>query len=416
MLLRTDDALARAAQPAGSAVRPRARVQASNACGRARVRPGSFDLPRAIGRDQRLTVCRAAAGDAPPASPPGKDVRITSFSTWWQKTRAQVNHLERLTTEFPNTQLVDARLDMNTVALAAGCEVVSAFVSDNLSAPVIEALAQGGTKMVAMRCAGTDNVDFAACAQHGIRVTRVPHYSPTSVAEQAVGLAMALNRKLHRAYCRTREANFSLAGLVGQEMSTATVGVVGTGAIGSATCRIMKLGFGSRVLAFDMFPSDKMKAIGVEYVDTLGEMLGQSDFVFLHCPLTPQTKNIINKDAIAQMKDGVTLINNSRGGLLDTTAAIEALERGKIGALGLDVYMNEQEMFFTDWSGGGAALRLKAWDRNLALLLSLPNVIVTPHSGFLTQEALNAIDTEVTRSVMAFASGAAELPNECKPK
>ena len=290
------------------------------------------------------------------------------------------------------------RLSPETAALARGFGAVSAFVNDRLDRPTLEALAAGGTRIVALRCAGFDNVDLAAATDLGIAVARVPEYSPFAVAEHAVALILGLNRKLHRAYARVREGNFDLEGLVGYDLHGKTVGVVGTGKIGRVLATIMR-GFGCRVLVHDAKPDDAWAwGLGAEYVG-LDALLAQADVVSLHVPLTPATRHLIDARAIAAMKPGVVLINTSRGGLVDTPALIEGLKSGRIGAAGLDVYEHEAGVFFEDHSG--AALQ----DDALARLLTFPNVLVTGHQAFLTDTALGNIAETTLANVTALEAG-----------
>ncbi len=275
------------------------------------------------------------------------------------------------------------RLNEDTAILAAGHEVVCAFINDDLSAPVLERLAAAGTRLIALRSAGYNHVDLAAAKRLGLTVVRVPAYSPHAVAEHAVALILALNRRLHRAYNRTREGDFSLHGLTGFDLHGKTVGVVGTGQIGLAFARIMA-GFGCQLLAYDPCPNPEVLALGARYLG-LDELLRQSNIISLHCPLTPQTRHLINIQSLADLQPGTMLINTGRGALVDTPALIEALKSGQLGYLGLDVYEEEAQIFFEDRSDQPLQ------DDVLARLLTFPNVIVTAHQAFLTREALAAI-------------------------
>jgi len=275
------------------------------------------------------------------------------------------------------------RLNEDTAVLAAGHEVVCAFINDDLSAPVLDRLAAAGTRLIALRSAGYNHVDLAAAKRLGLTVVRVPAYSPHAVAEHAVALILALNRRLHRAYNRTREGDFSLHGLTGFDLHGKTVGVVGTGQIGLAFARIMA-GFGCQLLAYDPYPNPEMLALGARYLE-LGELLRQSRIISLHCPLTPQTRHLINIQSLADLQPGAMLINTGRGALVDTPALIEALKSGQLGYLGLDVYEEEAQIFFEDRSDQPLQ------DDVLARLLTFPNVIVTAHQAFLTREALAGI-------------------------
>ncbi len=267
--------------------------------------------------------------------------------------------------------------------MAAGYDAVCIFVNDKADVGVLEALQRGGTRLVALRCTGFNNVDLAAAARLGIKVVRVVNYSPYSVAEHAVALLQAINRKIHRAYNRTRDSNFALDGLMGFDLHGKTVAVVGTGKIGRVFARIM-LGFGCKVIGYDKFPSPEFEALGARYAAP-GEIARDADIVSLHCPLTPETHHIINAETIARIKRGVLLINTSRGGLVDTEAAIEAFKSGQLGGLALDVYEQEADLFFRDLSN------VVVTDDVLQRLLSFPNVIVTGHQAFFTREAIATI-------------------------
>lgn len=300
----------------------------------------------------------------------------------------------------------EARLEPHTAALARGYPVVCAFVNDDLGPQVIEQLAGFGTQMIALRCAGYNNVDLAAAARCNVEVARVPAYSPHAVAEHAVALLLALDRKICRAYNRVREGNFSLSGLVGFDLFGRTAGLVGLGKIGRCLATILR-GFGMRVLAHDVRPDHELaESLGVTFVGR-DELLAASDVVSLHVPLSPATHHLIDADRIARMKRGAILINTSRGGLVDAAALIEALKTGQIGAAGLDVYEEESEYFFRDRSDRPID------DDTLARLLTFPNVLVTSHQGFLTSDALDEIARTTIANIRAFLGGArgAALPN-----
>lgn len=290
-----------------------------------------------------------------------------------------------------------ARLTEDTAALAEGYEVVCAFINDDLSAPVLTRLKAGGTRLIALRSAGYNHVDLAAAKRLGLTVVRVPAYSPHAVAEHAVALILALNRRLHRAYNRTREGDFSLHGLTGFDLHGKTVGVVGTGQIGLAFARIMA-GFGCQLLAYDPYPNPEVEALGARYLD-LPELLRESRIISLHCPLTPQTRHLINPQSLASLQPGAMLINTGRGALVDTPALIDALKSGQLGYLGLDVYEEEAQIFFEDRSD------LPLQDDVLARLLTFPNVIVTAHQAFLTREALAAIAATTLENIARWAAG-----------
>ncbi len=283
----------------------------------------------------------------------------------------------------------EAHLCEETASLAAGFDAVCVFVNDTLNASVLETIAAFGVKLVALRCAGFNNVDLAAAAKLGITVVRVPAYSPYAVAEHAVALVLALNRKVHRAYNRVREGNFALDGLLGFDLHGRTVGVVGTGRIGAVFAHIMA-GFGCRILCHDPFAvADKLPADA--RIVTLEDIYDESDIISLHCPLTPENYHLISVQTLECMKDGVMLINTSRGALLDTPAVISALKSGKVGALGLDVYEEEGDLFFEDLSS-----RIIP-DDVFMRLLTFPNVLITGHQAFFTREALE----NIARTTMA---------------
>lgn len=292
---------------------------------------------------------------------------------------------------------LEPRLTLETVSLAGGFEAVCPFVNDQLDRPVLERLAEGGTRLLTLRSAGYNHVDVPAAAELGLTVAHVPAYSPYAVAEHAVGMILALNRKLHRAYARVREGNFALEGLLGFDLHGRTVGVIGTGAIGRAFARIMR-GFGCHVVAFDPMPNAELAALGVEYTD-LHDLLGRSEVISLHCPLTPATHHLIDAKAIDAMRPGAMLVNTSRGGLIDTAAAIEGLKSERIGALGLDVYEEEEGIFFEDLS-----FRVIK-DDVLMRLLTFPNVLVTAHQGFFTRDALEQIAETTLANATAFERG-----------
>lgn len=294
-------------------------------------------------------------------------------------------------------EFFDFLLSERTAKNAAGCTAVCIFVNDDGSRKVLEELAALGVKFIALRCAGFNNVDLDAARELGLQVVRVPAYSPEAVAEHAVGLMMTLNRRIHRAYQRTRDANFSLDGLIGFNMHGRTAGVIGTGKIGIATLRILK-GFGMRLLVSDPYPSQQARDLGAEYVD-INTLLTESDVVSLHCPLTPENYHLLNAEAFARMKDGVMVINTSRGGLIDSQAAIDALKQGKIGALGMDVYENERDLFFEDKSNDVIQ------DDIFRRLSACHNVLFTGHQAFLTAEALTSISQTTLQNLSQLDQG-----------
>lgn len=293
---------------------------------------------------------------------------------------------------------LEPHLTEKTVGLAAGSEVVCCFVNDVLSEPVLRQLKELGVRLVAMRCAGYNNVDLPAAKQLGLPVCRVPEYSPHAVAEHAVGLILALNRNIHRAHNRIREHDYSLNGLMGFDLYGKTVGVIGAGRIGRAFIDIM-LGFGCEVLVHDVDVVDPALALRVRYT-ALAELWPACDIISLHCPLTPATHHLIDGEALAQMKQGVMLINTSRGGLVDTPAVIRGLKNGQVGYLGLDVYEEEADLFFEDLSNQVVQ------DDVFARLTTFPNVIVTGHQAFFTREALAKIAQVTLANINAFAAGA----------
>jgi len=292
---------------------------------------------------------------------------------------------------------LEPHLRLETSALAEGFPAVCAFVNDRLDAPVLDRLAQGRTRLVALRSAGFNNVDLEAAAQRRLRVVRVPAYSPHAVAEHTCALILALNRKLHRAYARVREGNFALEGLLGFDLHGRSVGIVGTGRIGVCVARILH-GFGCRLLACDPAPNATCEELGVRYVP-LEALLGEADVVTLHCPLTPGSYHLIDAAAVARMKRGVMLVNTSRGGLVDTVAVVDGLKSGRIGLLGLDVYEEEADLFFENLSD--RILQDDVFSR----LLTFPNVIVTGHQGFFTEDALSAIAETTLANLTAFEKG-----------
>lgn len=293
---------------------------------------------------------------------------------------------------------LEVRLSESTAPLAAGYRCVCAFANDLLDAGCLDVLKKGGTELIALRSAGFNNVDLQAAARLNIAVVRVPKYSPYAVAEHAVALMLALNRKLCRAYNRVRELNFSLDGLVGFDMHGKTVGIVGTGSIGTALAHIIN-GFGCKILAHDMHECEELKSqYGVEYVP-MDDLLRNSQIISLHVPLTPKTRHVIDENALARMMKGVMLINTGRGGLVDATALISALKNGHIGFAGLDVYEEEEGVFFEDLS------QYMLQDDVLARLITFPNVLITSHQGFLTAEALANIAKTTIENITEFEAG-----------
>lgn len=298
------------------------------------------------------------------------------------------------------TELIyhDFSLSLSTVTLASGVDAVCVFVNDVLSAEVLAKLSQAGVRAILLRCAGYNNVDLAAAESLGLFVANVPSYSPEAVAEFALALLQTLNRNTHRAYNRVREGNFNLDGLLGRTLKGKTVGIVGTGKIGVAFARILQ-GFGCRVLAYDPYPSpEAFKPYGT-YVDLHEELLPQSDFVSLHCPLTDQTRHIINETSLSKMKKGGMLINTSRGGLISTKSVIAALKSRHLGGLALDVYDGEGALFYQDHSGDIIQ------DDELMRLMTFPNVLVSGHQAFFTEEALTEIADCTLKNLEDFRAG-----------
>jgi len=294
-------------------------------------------------------------------------------------------------------KLLDAALDDSTASLAHGQAAVSVFANDRPNAGVLTQLAAGGTRLLALRSAGFNHVDLDAADRLGLTVVRVPAYSPRAVAEHAVALMLTLNRKIHRAHARVREGNFLLDGLMGFDMGGKTVGVIGTGKIGAAATRILA-GFGCELLGHDPFPNPECTAIGMRYVD-LDTLLAQSHILTLHCPLTPASRHLINAHAVARMRPGVMLINTGRGALVDTKALIHGLKSGRIGSVGLDVYEEEENIFFRDLSDNVIQ------DDVFARLLTFPNVVVTAHQGFFTHEAVEQIEATTLQNITDFERG-----------
>ena len=298
----------------------------------------------------------------------------------------------------------ESKLSIETVHLAKGHDVVCIFVNDKADKPVLDKLNGYGVKLIALRCAGFNNVDLANLGN--MRAVRVPNYSPYAVAEHATALLLNINRKIYKSYQRVKKYNFAIDGLLGFDVHGKTVGVIGTGKIGKVFIQIMK-GFGTNVIAYDVYHDDQSaKDLGFTYV-SLDELCQKSDIISLHCPLTPETEYIINKDSLSKMKDGVIIINSSRGKLIKTDDLIDAISANKIGGVGLDVYENEEEFFLQDLSSSYKR------DKNLSLLISMPNVTITSHQAFFTSEALNKISSDTCQNIKdIFENG--ECANEIK--
>lgn len=300
----------------------------------------------------------------------------------------------------------DYKLNENTALTAQGYDVVCVFVNDVVNAEVIKTLADCGVKLIALRCAGFNNVDLKAAAAAGIKVVRVPAYSPYAVAEHGVALLMSLTRHIPQAYLRTKTANFNIEGLTGRDLYGLTAGILGTGKIGRIMADIL-MGFGMKIIAYDPFPNEQWaKEKNIEYVG-LDEIFQRSDVLSLHCPLTEETKHVVNHDRMKMMKHDAVIINTGRGALIDSKALVHALKHGHIGGIGMDVYEEESKYFFSDWSTDIMT------DDTLARLLTFPNVIITGHQAFLTTNALKNLAETTLENVKAFAAGT-ELVNEVK--
>lgn len=292
---------------------------------------------------------------------------------------------------------LEDHLNPETAALTRGFDAACVFVNDRVDRPTLEILAERGVKIVALRCAGFNNVDLAAAKELGLSVVRVPRYSPHAVAEHAVALLLTLNRKIHRAYNRVRDGNFSLEKLVGFDLFEKTVGLIGTGSIGAIFATIMR-GFGCQVLAYDLYPNPELEAQGVHY-DSIEAVQATSQILSLHCPLTPETHHLMDAAAFRRMPKGSFLINTSRGGLVNTAAAIDALKSGQLGALAIDVYEQEEQLFFQDLS------EHIIQDDQIARLMTFPNVLITAHQGFFTEEALSEIARVSLQNLTTFEKG-----------
>lgn len=299
----------------------------------------------------------------------------------------------------------EAKLDKHTANLAKGFDAICTFVNDHLDEPVLKKLSSFGVKNIVLRCAGYNQVDLKIAEEYGFKICRVPAYSPEAVAEHAFAMILTLSRKTHKSYNRVRDNNYSLEGLVGFNLFGKTVGVIGTGAIGKAFCKIA-LGFGCKVYAFDLAKSDELKNLGIEYL-SLEDLLSKSQIISLHCPLTPETKHLINKDSLELMPKGVMIINTSRGALIETKSAIKALKNKKIGYLGIDVYEQEEDLFFRDLS------EEILMDEQIARLMTFPNVLITGHQAFLTKEALYQIARTTLMNLDEIKAGK-KLTNEVK--
>ena len=329
-------------------------------------------------------------------------IAIFSSKPWVLDSFSKVNNDFGFDLSFLETRLYE-----KTAPLTRNFDVACVFVSDSVDAPVMEILKDEGVKLIALRCAGFNNVDIERAAELDIGVVRVPAYSPYAVAEHTLGLILSLNRKLHRAYGRVRDGNFALHGLLGFDLHGKTIGVIGTGKIGRVFINLIK-GFGCTILAYDKIPNDGVKSMGVNYVE-LHELYSNSDIISLHCPLTYETYHLINEYAISAMKHNVMIINTSRGPLIDTAAVIEGLKSGKVGHLGLDVYEEEEELFFKDLS------ETIIQDDQFVRLQMFPNVLITAHQAFFTKEAIHNIAQTTFENISEFFKTGKSI-NEIKPQ
>ena len=329
-------------------------------------------------------------------------MKIAFFSTKSYDRESFKNHLGNFTHEL---SYFDVMLVQRTLSLAEGHQAVCTFVNDSIDETILKKMAKMGIKLIALRCAGYNQVDLKSAKAMGISVVRVPAYSPEAVAEHAFALILTLSRKTHKAYNRVRENNFSLEGLTGVNIHGKTIGVIGTGSIGRAFCRIAK-GFGCKVLAFDVQENEEMKQLGVEYIP-LKEVFSRSHIISLHCPLNPETKHLINRETLSQMQNGVALINTSRGTLIDTKEVIKALKSKKLGFLGIDVYEQEEHIFFQNLS------EEILMDEQITRLMTFPNVLITGHQAFLTKEALAQIAITTLENIQKFEEEK-PLTNEVK--
>lgn len=316
-------------------------------------------------------------------------------------------YLDRFNNNRHELSYFETGLNANTTNLTLEYEAVCIFVNDKIDRETLEQLAKNGIKIIALRCAGFNNVDLLAAEDNGVQVVRVPAYSPHAVAEHAVALILTLSRKTHKAYNRIREGNFSLEKLIGFNLFEKTVGVVGTGQIGSIFCEHM-LGFGCKVLAYDLHESDELKRKGVQFC-SFDELVRQSHIISLNCPLTPETHHLIDRDVFSKIREGAMIINTGRGAVIKTSDAIEALRSGKLGYLGMDVYEQEENLFFRDLSESIIP------DEQILQLITFPNVLITSHQGFFTHEALEEIATTTLQNLSDFEEGK-QLINEVRVK
>ncbi|TXE12447.1 2-hydroxyacid dehydrogenase [Algoriphagus aquimarinus] len=327
-------------------------------------------------------------------------MRVAFFSTKSYDKESFNNRLENTKHEFT---YFEPKLDINTIALAKGFDAICSFVNDHLDIKTLTKLSEMGVKNILLRCAGYNQVDLKKAKELGFKICRVPAYSPEAVAEHALALLMTLSRKTHKAYNRVRENNYSLEGLTGFNIHGKKAGIIGTGAIGKAFCKIM-IGMGCKVVAYDLYENEELKILGVQYIP-MDELLAESDIISLHCPLTPDTFHLINQKTLTLMKDGVVIINTSRGALIETKAVIKALKSKKVGNLGIDVYEQEEDLFFQNRS------EEILQDEQISRLMAFPNVLVTGHQAFLTNEALAQIAETTLKNLDELDAGK-ELTNE----
>lgn len=321
-------------------------------------------------------------------------MKIASFSS----KSYDIEYLTRESTKFEySIEFFEVPLDPKTARLAEGFNVVCAFVNDKISKETLEVLSEFKIGLIVLRCAGFNNIDLEAADAFNIQVMRVPAYSPHAVAEHAIALILALNRKTHKAYNRVRDANFSLERFVGFDLEGKTIGIIGTGKIGQVFAEIM-MAFNCRIIAYDLYHNKKLQKKGVKYL-TKEDVFRQSDILSLHCPLTPETFQLINKDALGLMKKGAMLINTSRGKLINTDDVISALQNKQLGYLGIDVYAEEEKLFFRDLSEHIID------DEKIMHLMTFPNVLITAHQAFLTKEALTEIAVTTMKNIKAYSDG-----------
>jgi len=298
----------------------------------------------------------------------------------------------------------ESSLSLKAIKLAEGFDAVCVFVNDPITRDVVDALSALSIRLIVLRCAGFNNVDIEETVRNHITVLRVPAYSPNAVAEHAVALILTLNRKTHKAYNRVREGNFSIERLAGFDIAGKTTGIIGTGKIGATFAGIMK-GFGSKIIAHDLYPNKELISEGIEYL-SLEEVFTRSDIISLHCPLTPETNQMINRNTLKLMKKGAMLINTSRGKLVDTEAVIDALKEGRLGYLGIDVYEQEEKLFFKDLS------EIVITDDKISRLMTFPNVLVTAHQAYFTENALTQIARVTIQNITDFETGSFNRQNE----